>query len=62
MLGDAAVAVNPSDERFKKFVGRSLWHPFRKERIPIVFDELVQAEFGTGKRFLLNIPKFDKEI
>ncbi len=48
MLGDTAVAVNPNDERYKHLVGRKLGLPLVGRIIPIVADELVVAEFGTG--------------
>ncbi|KAK5640482.1 hypothetical protein RI129_011293 [Pyrocoelia pectoralis] len=48
MLGDVAVAVNPRDNRYSHLIGRELWHPFRKEKIPIICDEFVDPEFGTG--------------
>jgi valyl-tRNA synthetase len=48
MLGDTAVAVNPSDERYKALVGRKLVLPLVGRVIPIIADELVLAEFGTG--------------
>ncbi|XP_044269829.1 valine--tRNA ligase-like [Tribolium madens] len=48
MLGDVAVAVNPRDGRYSRFVGRYLWHPFRKEKIPVICDDFVDPEFGTG--------------
>lgn len=49
MLGDSAVAVNPSDGRYKQFVGRNLRHPFRNDIIPVIADEFVDPQFGTGK-------------
>lgn len=48
MLGDTAVAVNPDDERFKKFVGKTILLPLTNREIPIVADEYVESEFGTG--------------
>src|SRR6476469_7083975 len=48
MLGDTAVAVNPSDERYKDFIGRTIDLPLTGRQIPIVADEYVDAEFGTG--------------
>jgi valyl-tRNA synthetase len=48
MLGDTAVAVNPSDERYRRLVGRKLVLPLVGRLIPIIADELVLAEFGTG--------------
>ena len=48
MLGDTAVAVNPGDERYKHLVGRKLVLPLVGRIIPIIADELVLSEFGTG--------------
>jgi valyl-tRNA synthetase len=48
MLGDTAVAVNPKDERYKHLVGRKLVLPLVGRVIPVIADELVLAEFGTG--------------
>lgn len=48
MLGDTAVAVNPSDERYRLAVGRRLMLPLLKRVIPIVADEFVDPKFGTG--------------
>ncbi len=48
MLGDTAVAVNPSDERYKDLVGKTIALPLTNRAIPIVADEFVEAEFGTG--------------
>ncbi|HSR41334.1 MAG TPA: valine--tRNA ligase, partial [Longimicrobiales bacterium] len=48
MLGDTAVAVNPSDERYAALVGASVELPLTGRTIPLVADELVDAEFGTG--------------
>ncbi len=48
MLGDTAVAVNPSDERYKNFVGKTLLLPLTGRKIPVVADEYVDPEFGTG--------------
>ena len=48
MLGDTAVAVNPSDERYKDLIGKTIALPLTGREIPIVADEYVEAEFGTG--------------
>ena len=48
MLGDVAVAVNPSDERYKEFVGKMLVLPLTGREIPVVADEWANPEFGTG--------------
>ncbi len=48
MLGDTAVAVHPDDERYAHLVGMKILLPLTERRIPIVFDQHVQKEFGTG--------------
>jgi valyl-tRNA synthetase len=48
MLGDTAVAVNPSDERYSRMVGRRLRLPLTGREIPVIADEAVDASFGTG--------------
>lgn len=48
MLGDTAVAVNPKDERYKDLIGQMLELPLTNREIPIIADEYVDAEFGTG--------------
>jgi valyl-tRNA synthetase len=48
MLGDVAVAVNPNDERYKDLVGRSLRLPLTDRAIPVIADDYVDIEFGTG--------------
>jgi len=48
MLGDAAVAVNPADERFRDYVGRQVILPLTGRTIPVIADDYVDMEFGTG--------------
>ena len=48
MLGDVAVAVHPEDERYKDFVGKTLQLPLSDRPIPIIADDYVEPEFGTG--------------
>ena len=48
MLGDTAVAVNPEDERYKDLVGKTLILPIVNREIPVIADEFVDKEFGTG--------------
>ena len=48
MLGDTAVAVNPNDERYKDMVGKTVILPIVHREIPIIADEYVEMEFGTG--------------
>jgi valyl-tRNA synthetase len=48
LLGDVAVAVHPDDERYRDLVGREAILPFLGRRLPIVADEAVERDFGTG--------------
>ncbi len=48
MVGDVAVAVNPSDKRFAKLVGKNVTLPLADREIPIIADEMVDMKFGTG--------------
>ncbi len=48
MLGDTAVAVNPNDERYAHLVGKSVMLPFVNREIPIIADDYVEMDFGTG--------------
>jgi valyl-tRNA synthetase len=48
MLGDSAVAVNPKDKRYKEFVGKTVILPLVNREIPIIADERVEINFGTG--------------
>ena len=48
MLGDAAVAVHPGDDRYKHLIGQQVLLPLANRKIPIVADDYVDPEFGTG--------------
>ena len=48
MLGDAAVAVNPKDERYKNLIGATLILPIQNREIPLIEDQSVDPSFGTG--------------
>ncbi len=48
MLGDTAVAVNPEDERYTDIIGKTCILPIMNKEIPIIADEFVEKEFGTG--------------
>ncbi|NET89160.1 MAG: valine--tRNA ligase [Kamptonema sp. SIO1D9] len=48
MLGDTGVAVNPNDDRYQQFIGKTIALPIMNREIPIIADELVDPEFGTG--------------
>ncbi len=48
MLGDTAVAVNPNDDRYKDLIGKTIVLPLMDREIPVIADEFVDPEFGTG--------------
>jgi len=48
LMGDTAVAVNPADPRYRELIGKHLWRPFPREKIPIIADDHVDHTFGTG--------------
>ena len=48
ILGDTAVAVHPDDERYKKYIGRQVVVPILQREIPVIADDYVSMEFGTG--------------
>lgn len=48
MMGDTAVAVNPSDERYKELVGKKVLVPLINREVPIIADQYVDPDFGTG--------------
>ncbi|ASP28215.1 valyl-tRNA synthetase [Spiroplasma corruscae] len=48
MFGDVCVIVNPNDERYKKYIGLKVYNPANGELIPIIADEYVDIDFGTG--------------
>jgi valyl-tRNA synthetase len=48
MLGDTAVAVDPNDERYRDLIGKTIALPLTDRAIPIIADEYVESEFGTG--------------
>jgi valyl-tRNA synthetase len=58
LMGDTAVAVNPKDPRFAKYIGRKVFRPFPHAEIPVIADEHVDIEFGTGA--LKITPAHDK--
>lgn len=58
LMGDVAVAVNPKDERYGKYVGMKVKRPFPAAEIPVVADDHVDPEFGTGA--LKITPAHDK--
>src|SRR3989338_2235802 len=48
MLGDTAVAVNPDDDRYKRFIGKVVLLPIVSRKIPVIADKYVDMQFGTG--------------
>lgn len=48
MLGDEAFCVHPEDERYKELIGEKVYHPLIEKYIPIIGDEMVDKNFGTG--------------
>jgi valyl-tRNA synthetase len=58
ILGDVAICVNPNDERYKDWIGKEVVVPIINRKIPIIADEYVDAEFGTGA--LKITPAHDK--
>ena len=48
MLGDTAVAVHPEDERYQKYIGKTVLLPVVNKEIPVIADEYVERDFGTG--------------
>jgi len=48
IMADTAVAVHPKDKRYVDLVGKHVWRPLPREKIPIVADEAIDPEFGTG--------------
>ncbi|MES2996624.1 MAG: valine--tRNA ligase [Verrucomicrobiota bacterium] len=58
LMGDVAVAVNPKDPRFAKYIGRKVRRPFPAAEIPVIADDHVDVEFGTGA--LKITPAHDK--
>ncbi|HWY39456.1 MAG TPA: valine--tRNA ligase [Chthoniobacterales bacterium] len=58
IMADTGVAVHPKDKRYAKLVGKSVWRPMPREKIPVVADEAIDPEFGTG--ILKVTPAHDK--
>src|SRR5207302_3839400 len=48
ILADVAVAVHPDDERYRDVIGKEVIVPFVERRVPVIADERVEPEFGTG--------------
>ena len=58
IMADTGVAVHPKDKRYVELVGKEVWRPLPREKIPIVADEAIDPEFGTG--VLKVTPAHDK--
>src|SRR5204862_3207917 len=58
IMADTAVAVHPNDKRYTGLVGKQVWRPLAREKLPIVADEAIDPEFGTG--VLKVTPAHDK--
>jgi valyl-tRNA synthetase len=48
IMADTAVAVHPKDERYTALIGKHAWRPLGRERLPVIADEAIDPEFGTG--------------
>ena len=58
IMADTAVAVHPSDKRYVDLIGKHVWRPLAREKLPIIPDEAIDPEFGTG--VLKVTPAHDK--
>ena len=58
IMADTGVAVHPKDKRYAKLVGKDVWRPMPREKIPVVADDAIDPEFGTG--VLKVTPAHDK--
>ncbi len=58
IMADTALAVHPKDARYRKLIGRKVWRPLAREELPIVGDDAIDPEFGTG--VLKVTPAHDK--
>ncbi|MGI9173487.1 MAG: class I tRNA ligase family protein, partial [Chthoniobacterales bacterium] len=58
IMADVAIAVPPNDKRYRDLIGRQVWRPLAREKIPIIGDDAIDPEFGTG--ILKVTPAHDK--
>ena len=58
IMADVAVAVHPTDSRYRDLIGKKVWRPLAREALPIIADEAIDPEFGTGA--LKVTPAHDK--
>jgi len=47
-MADTAMAFHPGDKRYLDLLGKNAWRPLAREKIPIIADEAIDPEFGTG--------------
>src|SRR5260370_34979482 len=50
IMADTGVAVHPKDKRYADLVGKEVWRPLPREKIPVVADEAIDPEFGTDRK------------
>ena len=62
MLGDVAVAVNPEDERYKALIGKKLKLPLSDREIPVIADDYVDKDFGTGAVKITPAHDFNDQV
>ena len=48
IMADVALAVHPKDKRYRKLIGKEVWRPLAREKLPIIGDDVIDPEFGTG--------------
>ncbi len=58
IMADVALAVHPADERYRNLLGRMVWRPLAREKIPVIGDDVIDPKFGTG--ILKVTPAHDK--
>ena len=58
IMADVALAVHPADERYRNLLGRMVWRPLAREKIPVIGDDVIDPKFGTG--VLKVTPAHDK--
>src|SRR5947209_8413951 len=58
IMADTGIAVHPKDKRYAKLIGKDVWRPMPREKIPVVADDAIDPEFGTG--ILKVTPAHDK--
>lgn len=61
IIGDTAVAVHPDDDRYAKYIGKTVRHPIRHDEIPVIADLKVDKLFGTGNERVFPVFEFYDE-